>query len=66
MNIFIYFCIAYLTIGLLYALKLNAKPKHQKPLWTNTQDPLKRLLAILIWMTTWPLVFVNKNKSRGK
>jgi len=62
MNLFAYLCIAYLIIGLLYALNLNAKPMHQKPLWTNTQDPIKRLFAIVIWMTTWPLALVNKKK----
>jgi ABC-type sugar transport system permease subunit len=62
--IVIYVVITYFVIGLLYALTLNAKPIDQKPLWTSSTDPLKRLFAILIWMTTWPLAFVkNKNNK---
>ncbi|PKH02877.1 hypothetical protein CXF72_09165 [Psychromonas sp. MB-3u-54] len=62
-NIVMYIVITYFVIGLLYALKLNAKPIEQKPLWTSSHEPLKRLFAILIWMTTWPLVFVKKNNK---
>jgi len=64
MFIIIYIIIIYFAIGLLYALKLNAKPIEQKPLWTSSNDPLKRLFAVLIWMTTWPLAFVKNKKSK--
>ncbi|MFT5560107.1 MAG: hypothetical protein ACI9RZ_002599 [Sphingobacteriales bacterium] len=61
---FIYIVITYLVIGLLYALMLNAKPIDQKPLWTSSHDPLKKLFSILIWMTTWPLFFVKNKNNR--
>ncbi|WP_372882339.1 hypothetical protein [Psychromonas sp.] len=62
MLIITYLASIYLIIGLLYALKLNAKPIEQKPLWTSSNEPLKRLSATLIWMLTWPLAFVAKRK----
>ncbi|MFT6348254.1 MAG: hypothetical protein ACJAYB_001258 [Psychromonas sp.] len=43
---------------------LNAKPIDQKPLWTSSHDPLKKLFSILIWMTTWPLFFVKNKNNR--
>lgn len=62
MLIITYIVIIYFIIGLIYALKINAKPIEQKPLWTSTREPLKRFFAILIWMSTWPLAFVKKTK----
>lgn len=37
MLIITYAVIIYFIIGLIYALKINAKPIEQKPLWTSTR-----------------------------